>query len=170
MKRFLTLTLAVLALATLSVSCNKDGDKNKGLGFWQVESAEAGHTTYSNLFYAWYYYDAEKDGYEVLFLPKDDLDNVNNYDYAYVDMPKSLCGAEHNLSDNLSTTTWNFFSGTKSFHIANKMLTGKVFLSVSKENNNVIFRLEGTSDFGDKVKIDYVGYASPVDHFLVPIL
>ena len=163
MKRFITITLAALALVTALVSCNKDGDKNTGLGFWQVESNDAYVSGYSNLYHAWYCY-AEGRGYSVLFLPKDDQPNWANYDYAYIDMPESKCGEEHNLADDLSSDAefWEFCAGTKTLYLGNKSATGSVFLSVNRENNNIIFRLNGTSQYGDKIKIDYVGYASPM--------
>lgn len=164
MKRLITIALAAIALAMILVSCNKDGDKNTGLGFWQVESEDANNAGYSNLYHAWYFYE-EGRGYSILFLPKDDKDNWSSYDYAYVDMPESKVGSEHNLSDDLSDAeaVWAFYAGTKTREVGNKKFEGTVFLSVNREKNNVIFRLNGTGSNGDKVKIDYIGYASPVD-------
>lgn len=170
MKRIITITMAALALAMMLVSCNKKGDKNTGLGFWLVESNNASLKGSSNLYHAWYYYDDEGSGYSVLFLPKDDLNHWNDYDYAYVDLAESKVGTEHNLADDLVDGFWSFYSGTKTIHVANKKYTGKVFLSVNREKNNVIFRLDGTSPDGDKVKIDYVGYASPVEERPYPIM
>lgn len=162
MKRFITITLAAIALAMMLVSCNKDGDKNTGVGFWQVVSEDATHSGYSTLTHAWYCYD-EVGGYSVLFLPKDDKDNWDNYNYAYVDMAESKVGEKHNLSDDLNDD-WFFFAGTKTMHIANKAYSGTVTLKVNREKNNVVFSLNGTNEAGERVLIEYAGYASPVEN------
>ena len=170
MKRFITLVLAALALALALVSCNKDGDKNTGLGFWQVDSEDASIKGYSSLYHAWYYHakdEGHSEGYSILFLPRDDKDNYNNYDYAYIDIPVSKTGETHNLADNLDdgdeVNGWQFWAGTKTVHIGNTDYTGTVFVLVNEEKNSITCRLDGTSPQGDKVKIDYVGYASPVE-------
>lgn len=156
--------LAVLGLALGASSCNKDGNKNTGLGFWQVESEDASHSGYSNLYHAWYNIE-EKEDYSqcsVLFLPKDDREHWHDYDYAYVTIPSEGLGLNLDLFENLAVPAGDFYAGTKTVHIGNgEASDGTVFLSINRENNNVIFRLNGTKD-GDKIKIDYVGYATPV--------
>lgn len=162
--------LAVLGLAMVAVSCNKKGDKNTGLGFWQVQSENAEIAGYSSLYHAWYFHSKEEgmvEGYSILFLPKDDLNNWENYDYAYIDIPVKKTGETHNLADNLDEGDevfgWQFWAGTKTVHIGNTDYTGTVFVLVNEEKNSITCRLDGTSEHGDKVKIDYVGYASPVE-------
>ena len=155
---------AVAAVAAIAVSCNKDGNKNTGLGFWQVESENSSHEGYSNLYHAWFYVSEEEDCREcsVLFLPKDDREHWLDYDYAYVTLPLEELGKDLNLEDEITIPSGEFYAGTKTVHLGDKQADkGTVFLSVNRENNNVIFRLNGTKD-GDKIKIDYVGYATPV--------
>lgn len=173
MKKIFTrifVALAVLGLAIGAVSCNKNGDKNTGLGFWQVESEDAELAGYSSLYHAWYFHGKEEgfaEGFSILFLPKDDLEHWGTYDYAYIDIPASKTGEIHNLSDNLDEgdedTGFLFWAGTRTIHVGNTDYQGTVFVSVNEEKNSITCRLDGTNEHGDKVKIDYVGYASPVD-------
>lgn len=160
MKRLIAITLAALALAMIFVSCNKDGDKNTGIGFWTVESNDATHSGNASLLHAWYCYD-DVGGYSVLFLPKDDKEHWMDYNYAYVDMAESKVGEKHNLSDDLADD-WDFWAGTKTMHIANKAYSGTVTLKINREKNNIVFSLNGTNEAGEKVFIEYAGYASPV--------
>lgn len=162
--------LAVLGLAMGAVSCNKKGDKNTGLGFWQVESNNAEKAGYASLYHAWYFHSKEEgkaEGYNILFLPKDDKDHYGDYDYAYINIPVKKTGETHNLADNLDdgdeVNGWQFWAGTKTVHIGNTDYTGTVFVLVNEEKNSITCRLDGTSEHGDKVKIDYLGYASPVE-------
>ena len=170
MKKIFTRILMVLGLAIGAISCNKKGDKNTGLGFWQVESENADMAGYASLYHAWYYHakdEGRPEGFSILFLPKDDLEHWGTYDYAYIDIPVSKTGEIHNLADNLDDGGESdgrmFWAGTKTIHVGNTDFNGTVFVSVNEEKNSITCRLDGTNDHGDKVKIDYVGYASPVD-------
>ena len=168
MKRLITIALAVLALAILSVSCNKDNKKNTGVGFWKVESDNAEAAGSSSLYHAWYYYNEVKDGFDVCFSDEDVFSNRSNSNWAWVDLAKSLCGEEHSLTENLDTDDWNFCGGTRTASFFSGFSSGTVYLKVNMENNSVTFRLNGTKSNGDKIKIDYVGSAKRMDEYVTP--
>lgn len=169
MKRLITIALAVLALAILSVSCNKDNKKNTGVGFWKVESDNAEAAGSSSLYHAWYYYNEVKDGFDICFSDEDVFSNRSNSNWAWVDLAKSLCGEEHSLTENLDTEDWSFYGGTRTVSfLGGGFSSGTVYLKVNMENNSVTFRLNGTKNNGDKIKIDYVGSAKRMDENVCP--
>ena len=172
MKRFFTIAFAAIALAMLLVSCNKDNKKNLGLGFWEVESEDAEKAGSSSLFHAWYYYSEEDGGYDICFSDNDDFENRLNSNWALVDLHKSFCGEEHSLTENLDMDSgiWNFYGGTKTYtRFDDRIFTeGTIFLDVNMENNSIVFRLNGTTISGAKIKIEYVGSAKRMDNLVDP--
>ena len=180
MKKFLC--FLSVSLMVLAVSCKKDenkagepgteGSEPTVLGFWKVESENASISGNSDLCYAWYnYYYSEFDElgiYSILFLPNNDKDNWKNYDYAYLCLPISLEGKELNLANDLidpedDDRDFTFYAGTKTIYIGNQAYTGTMSLNVDMSENTVIFKLDGISPDGDKVKIEYSGHATPTD-------
>ena len=170
MKRFITIALVAIALAAMLVSCNKDNNKNTGVGFWKVESTNAEKSGSSSIYHAWYYYDQEKDGFDVFFSDENDFSNRANSNWAYVDLAKEFCGEEHSLTEDLDSESWVFYVETKTSgsYTDVEFTEGTVFLNVDMKKNSVILRLNGTSTQGDKVKIDYVGSARRMDEFVCP--
>lgn len=172
MKRFITITLAAIALAMLFVSCNKDNKKNTGLGFWKVESDNAELAGSSTLYHAWYFYEDIEEGFDICFSDEDVYSDRYNSNWVYVDLDKSFCGEEHSLTENLNTEDWAFYGGTKSGLDFNNedFSEGTIFLNVNLENNSIVFRLNGTTKSGDKIKIDYAGSAKRMDEMVDPRL
>ena len=159
-----------MALATLLVSCNKDNEKSMGLGFWNVESEDDSYVGYSNLYHAWYYFDEQKEGFDICFSDKGNFSNRSKSQWAYVDLAKSFCGVEHSLTENLDSDNWGFYGATKTSEIFYDISfsEGTVFLNVDMEANSIVFRLNGTTERGNKIKIDYVGSAKRMDDMVDP--
>ena len=173
MKKLLTFLMAVVAIAMVATSCNKDNKKNGGVGLWKVDSTVDSYCGSSELYHAWYYYNEEQDGYDVWFSPEDNLADLIGANFAYIDIPGKFCGEERDLTNDLSTEDWVFYCGTKTLEIyGNTEFTkGKVFLSVNQKNNSIVFRLSGTSSHGgaeSDIKIEYVGNAKRLDHPVDP--
>ena len=167
--------LAVLGIAMGAVSCNKNNKKDTGIGLWKVESEDAEEAGSSNLYHAWYYYDEEFEGFDVCFSDEDVFSNRENSNWAYIDLGKSFCGVEHALTESLNSDEWGFYGGTRTLLFSQEtddsgFTEGTVFLSVNMDNNSVVFRLNGTTKSGAKVKIDYVGSAKRMDDFVRPRL
>ena len=173
MKKIVTrifVVLAVLGLAAGVVSCNKNNKKDTGVGFWKVESDNAEEEGYSSLYHAWYFYSEDRDAYEICFSDKDVYANRHNSNWAYVDLAEFFCGVEHSLTEDLNVEgKWNFYGGTRSLKFFNKKFSdGTIYLKVDLEKNSVVFRLNGTTEAGAKIKIDYVGSAKRMDEMVCP--
>ena len=167
--------LAVLGLAMGAVSCNKNNKKDTGVGFWKVESENAEEAGSSNLYHAWYFFHEDDDAFDVCFSDEDVFSNRENSNWAYIDLDKSFCGVEHALTESLNSDDWGFCGGTRTLLFSQEtddsgFTEGTVFLSVNMDNNSVVFRLNGTTKSGAKVKIDYVGSAKRMDDFVRPRL
>lgn len=174
MKRLFTIALAAMALATFLVSCKKDKKSEEEgdfvLGYWEVTSEDASLRGRADLCYAWYQYyynEIEEAGiYSILFLPKNDIDNWKNYDYAYLCLPLSMEGKNLNLTDDLNEPfkeDFTFFAGTKTIFIGNQQYIGTMSLNVDRMDDIIIFKLDGISANGDKVKIEFTGLATAMN-------
>ena len=170
MKKLLTFMMAVVAIAIVATSCNKDNKKNTGLGFWKVESDNAELAGSSTLYHAWYFYKDTDEGFDICFSDEDVYSDRSNSNWVYVDLAKSFCGEEHSLTENLDTEDWSFYGETKSglFFNDESFSEGTIFLNVNLENNSIVFRLNGTTKSGDKIKIDYAGSAKRMDEMVDP--
>ena len=140
-----------------------------GTGGWEVESEDTDEAGSSPLIYAWYYYDEDKDGYDICFSDVLDFDNRKASNWAYVDLAKSFCGQEHSLTEGLDTDSWSFYGSTKTLYFSNGYFSsGTIFLSIDEENKTITFRFNGTTKSGEKIKINYEGPAEQTDDFAYP--
>ena len=139
-----------------------------GTGGWEVESDSEGVVSFP-LCCAWYYYDEGRDGYDICFSDVPDFSNRKESNWAYVDLPKSLCGEEHSLTDGLDTYLWSFYGSTKTLYFSNgDFSSGTIFLSIDEEKKTATLRLDGVTEEGNKIKINYEGPVEQKDDFAYP--
>ena len=138
-----------------------------GEGSWEVESENAAEAGSSSLYHAWYFHDDEDDAYSICFSDKAIHPGVDNCNWASVDLDRCFCGAEHSLTENLTTSNWTFYGGTKSYPCFRNggFADGKIFLNVDEVNKTITFRLNGTTNSGVKININYEGPAVRVDYY-----
>ena len=174
MKKVFTLIFATMALSLALISCNKDKDKedlptgHSGQGGWYLGGAD--YVIHPETCYAWYYYNADNDGYQVIFSEEDDFENFTDNNYAYIQLGKSLCGTSRFLTDNLNTDDWEFNVGAKGERFGNDDLEGTVFLSIDEAHNKIVCKVFGLDGTSSGIKIEYEGYAQRVDHYTMILI
>ena len=171
MKKMVCLMMTALMVLG-AVSCKEKEEESDDVikNFWKVKSTH-GNDGGSDLNYAWYFYDEERDGYSFVFSLKDNLDSYYNDGYVWVDLPKSRCGEKHNLTETLSSSTpspgWTFMGATSTISIKDGNFTdGTISVTINEEKGKVLFQMQGTLKNNETIRVRYSGKVPRVNNYI----
>lgn len=138
----------------------------------EVHYSSDSKTEFFRSVYAWYYYDEDCGGYDIIMLDQPDLSKAKEGHYFVFDLHESFCGKFQELTSNLhyaqdENNKWNFYfaiSGEQYF--GGSCNSGSVFLNVEQEKNFIALHLTGTGKDGGSFVVHYKGRAIRSEGYL----
>ena len=122
--------------------------------------------------YAWYYYDKEKGGYDILLMDQPDLSKRAESNSFVIDLHESFCGKSNDMTTSLKYTspegdTWNFY-----FFVCDRIFSngsfsgGSVWLEVDRDKNFITLEMMGDNIHNTHFDIFYKGPAIRSEEYL----